>query len=64
VVITKKVNAHTFPHSSARHLLQRGTDIRTILALLGHKGLETMIYTPVLNPGRQGVVSPLGDWGI
>jgi len=64
VLITKKVNAHTFPHSSARHLLQRGTDIRTIQALLGHKGLEAIIYTPVLNQGGQGVVSPLDDWGI
>jgi len=60
--ITKKVSTHTFWYSFTKHLLQRGTNIRTIQALLGHKDLETtMIYTHVLKQGVQGIVSPLED---
>ncbi|WP_232420094.1 tyrosine-type recombinase/integrase [Nitrosococcus watsonii] len=46
-------------------MLQRGIDILTIQVLLGHSDLETtMIYTHVLNQGRQGVISPLDNLGI
>ena len=58
--ITENVSVHTFRHSFTKHLLQQGTDIRTIQALLGHKYLETtMIYSHVLKQCVQWVVSPL-----
>jgi site-specific recombinase XerD len=57
--INKTAGCHTLRHSFATHLLENGTDIRTIQELLGHTSIETtMIYTHVINQGLFGIKSP------
>jgi integrase len=58
--LTKRATCHTFRHSFVTHLHEDEYDIRTVQEFLEHKDVRTtMIYTPVLNRGPSGVVSPL-----
>lgn len=59
VGISKRVTLHTLRHSFATHLLENGTDIRYIQALLGHNSPKTtMIYTHVSNQSLKNIKNP------
>jgi integron integrase len=57
--IAKRVGPHTLRHCFATHLLESGSDIRTVQELLGHRDVRTtMTYLHVMQKGALGVKSP------
>lgn len=60
--INKKVGVHSLRHSFATHLMDKGTDVRLIQDLLGHKDIKTtLLYTHVSEKSIKKIKSPLDD---
>lgn len=60
--IAKRVSAHTFRHSYATNLMERGLDVRVIQGLLGHRSLKTTtLYLHITESVRQSVQDAVND---
>jgi site-specific recombinase XerD len=58
--IQKKLGPHTLQHCFATHLLEAGTDLRTIQLLMGHERLEdTTIYLHLSQRHRHAAINSL-----